>query len=228
MSTRERFSRKQLKQPDEFISTSERMIEYCSQNRGTLVAIALVILVVVGGSRFVVYNRQSNELRMENLLDAMKKVKGPTSRENSELAPEKLKEYLDQFKEGPHKQRANLLLADAYYQNRQFKEAIELYGEILQGYQTGDLNYQLAQMGLGYSLENEKEYEKAREIYKSIIDQEGSLPLVNVYLSLARVYELEDDYKSALEILRQIPNKFQGHALLDKVQGKIEKLEGQV
>ncbi|MFQ5674094.1 MAG: tol-pal system YbgF family protein [Nitrospinales bacterium] len=224
MATRERFSRKQLKQPDEFVSTLERAIDFCQKNQGVLISVALVVVVVIGGASFAFYSSKQGELRMENLLDEMKNI-GQNAAGKSPVA-DQLKKYLDQFDEGIHKQRARLLLAGAFYQDRKFSEAIAVYNEILSHSQPGETIYELAQAGLGYSYESEKDYKKAIEIYKSIVDRGKTLSLFDIYLSLARTYELAQDPKNALLILREMENKFKDHAQLFKVHGKIKKLEG--
>lgn len=225
MATRERFSRKQLKQPDEFISTTEKILDYCRQNLKALISTAAVVLAIIGIVWFVVQSRQSEELRMENLLSEMGKTRQQTGGENPELVVARLKEYLDQFNDGPHKQRASLILADAFYQNQQFSEAIDLYTQTFQNSEAGELSYELARIGLGYSYEGNKDYKKAAETYKSIIDQGGVLPLFNTYFSLARVYGLDKDEQNAVLILREMLNKFQDHLLIDQVRAKIKRLE---
>jgi len=224
MATRDRFSRKQLKRPDEFISTSERVIDFCQKNQGVLIASALVVVLVIGGASFVSHNRKQQELRMENLLDEMQGVKENAAGKGP--VTDQLKEYLDRFDEGMHKQRARLLLANAFYQEQKFPEAIAVYNEILRQSRPGETVYELAQVDLGYAYESEKDYKKAIEIYKSIVDRGEALSLFDVYLSLARTYELVQDSKNALLILREMENKFKDHAQLFKVRGKIKKLEG--
>lgn len=225
MAIRERFSRKQLKRPDEFVSTTEQILDYCRQNYKALIAVAAVVLAIIGIVWLVIHNRQAEELQMENLLSEMETTLQQATGENPEQVVPRLKEYIDQFDDGLHKQRASLILADAFYQNRQFSEAIDLYTQTLGESETGGLSYELARMGLGYSYEGDKDYKKAAETYKSIIDQGGTMPLFDAYLSLARVYVLDNDEQNAVLILREMLNKFPDHLLIDQVRTKIKKLE---
>lgn len=226
MTTRNRFSRKQLKQPDEFVSTSEKVIDYCKKNQGVLLSIIAGVFLIIGLTSLVIHNQEEKELRMENLLAEMNIIKQKYDRNGTGSVIKKLEEYLDQFGDGTHKQRAKLLFADTLYQNRQFQKAISTYNEILQQLRPGNIFYELAQSGLGYSYEGKKEYDKAVDTYKFIIDQGKPLSLFDIYLSLARTYELDNDFKNALLILREMENKFQNHAQIYKVRGRIMRLEG--
>jgi len=82
-------------------------------------------------------------------------------------------------------------------------------------------------MGLAYSHEGKKDYKKAAEIFKAIVASDDGFPLFDVYIGLARCYELSDDKKNALTTLREMENKFQSHPKIDSVKRRIDKLSGQ-
>ncbi len=86
----------------------------------------------------------------------------------------------------------------------------------------------MAQAGRAYALEAQKNYPEAIEAYKSLIQNGHDYPLFDVYLSLARCYELADDYKNALLILREMENKFPGHAQMSQVERRIQRLSARV
>lgn len=229
MATRVKLSRKQLiKEPDQFLSTTDRILHFCRENKNPVIAAAAglaVILASVGGFR---YAQQAQTAKMETLLVEMEKIRNQDKGKNPEGIIASLSEKLEKFSDGRQKQRARILLADSYFEARQLDKAIRLYSEVVEKSKAGELNHDLAQLGLAYSNETSKNYKKAIEIFKSILEQNTSLPSYPVYLDLVRCYELDGDSKNALLTLRDMRNKFQGEAELDKVNKRIDKLEGRV
>ena len=219
MTTREKFSRKDLKQPDEFLTFSERALDFCRTNQKGLIYSVTVLLVVISIIGVFVKNREVQSHRMENMLHQIQVVQSKGE------GPEAIKKLFGQFSEGIQKRRAKLMLADAYFMNKELENSIKLYQEVLGETQNGDLLNELARIGLAYSYEQNNQNDKAIQGYKSLIDGTVQLPLFNIYLSLARVYLSQQDKNNALLILREMKTKYQEHAQIDRVIEKIKKLE---
>lgn len=164
---------------------------------------------------------------MENLYFQMVEINKEKSDKKPENSIAELQKLLDQFKEGPQKTRASLMIAEEYFQDEQYDKAIALYTEISGRSGGKELSGQLARIGLAYSLEGKKDYKKAAEIYKSIVGNANGFPLFDMYIGLARCYELNKDNKNALGTLREMENKFQNHPQIDSVKRRIAKLSGQ-
>ena len=225
MAKRVKVSRKEfLKEQDQFLTTSQKITVYMSDH-GPLVltsaGIIIVLFALVAGYR---YNLQMQDMRMENLYTQMVTINKEKSDQKSAASIGELQKLLEQFQEGPQKTRASLLLAEEYYQDQQYDKAIGIYTEI-SGQSGGKaLSRQLAKIGLAYSHEGKKDYKKAAEIYKSIVGNANGFPLFDMYIGLARCYELSKDNKNALAILREVENKFQSHPQIDSVKRRIAKL----
>ncbi len=175
MSTRERFSRKSLKKPDEFVTTTGKVIKYFEEHRSRVVAGALGVVILFMSILGVLYNMQSRDARMESLLSEMKLVLNKDK--NPDQVSNDLDRLLGKFGEGSQKQRAKLMIADFNFQKNQFDKAISLYSDIASNSAAGELSHDLAQLGLAYSFEGKKEYKKAIEAYKTSDDRKSiSLP----------------------------------------------------
>ncbi len=209
------------------MTTSEKVVVFFEEHRLPLLISAgavLAIFVLVGGFK---YNQQVKSLRMEQLYFEVEKVHTDKLAKTPEEAIPEMEKLIGEFQEGPQKIRANLLLAGGYFQNGQFDKAIDLYQDILDGNAREKIPYQLARAGLAQSYEGKKDYSKAIEVYKSVIEGSEGYPLFQVYIGLARCYELNKDQNNALLTLREAKNKFQGHSQLDNVESRIRKLSGQ-
>lgn len=227
MATRVKLSRKQLiKEPDQFLSASDKVLGFCRNNR-VLVASAVAGLIVLLCAVWIYrHNQQVQVVRMESLLFEMKQKLQADFDKNPERAIADLSGQVEKIAPGRQKQRAKLILADAYYRSRQFEKSGQLYSEVAGATGKGDLYRDLAQLGLAYSHEAGKNFKKAVDLLKSIVEQNTSLPLFPIYLDLVRCYELDNDPKNALLVLREMKSKFPGNPDMGKVDRWIEKLEG--
>ena len=130
---------------------------------------------------------------------------------------------LDQFSEGPQQQRAFLALADEYFNEGSYDKAIEFYQNVLNG-SGSSLHQQLANMGIAYSHEGKKDYKNAISAYKTTIQYSNDFPLFDIYVGLARCYELNNERNKALLTLREMQNKFPSHSKIDVIKSKIKEL----
>ena len=228
MAKRVKVSRKEfLKEQDQFLSLSQKVTTYLSDHAPLMLTLTgglIIVFALIAGYR---YNQQMKTMRMENLYSQMTQIHNAKADKKSENAIGELEKLLAEFQEGPQKIRAGLLLGEEYYHDQQFDKGIEIYTKILDQSDGKGLSGQLAKMGLAYSHEGKNEYKKAADIYKTIIASADGFPLFNVYIGLARCYELNQDKKNALTTLREMENKFSSHPQIDSVKRRIEKLSGQ-
>lgn len=228
MAKRVKVSRKELfKDEDQFLSTSHKVTAFMSSHGPLMLTSAGIIIVFFALVAGYKYNQQVKDMRMENLYFQMVELTKDEPDKKPENAIGELEKLFDQFQEGSQKTRAGLLLAEEYYQHDQYDKAITIYTEISSRSNGNDLSSQLAKTGLAYSYEGKKDYKKAAEIYKSIAGNTSGLPLFDVYIGLARCYELNKDNKNALTTLREMENKFKSHPQIDSVKRRITKLSGQ-
>ena len=80
----------------------------------------------------------------------------------------KLIKIRDQIGEGPHRNRASLLIADIYFQNEEYGKAKSIYQEIINN--SSGLNYEMARISLAYVYEAMDDYNRE---YKKAIQQYG-------------------------------------------------------
>ena len=219
-----KFKRKELNQPDQFISTTDLLLTYCSRHKTGLTSIILVVLLIIFSGFWIKYKQNITSLKMESIYFKMEQIK-TENKTNPKIKLEKIENLLNKLDRGPQKQRATMILADQYYDTQSYDRAIALYQNILVETVPTNLHYQLATVGIAYSLEGKKDYSDAILKYKSIIESPSTFPLFHIFLSLARCYESNNDRNSALLTLREMNGRFSNHSKLDLVKTRIIKLE---
>jgi lipopolysaccharide biosynthesis regulator YciM len=214
--------RKDLVRPDQFISTTDILIAYCSKHKTKIISIVISLTVLVFSGLWIKNNQNKKNLGMELLyfkVEQAKSAKESTSKDKIK----QMRLLLDNFSEGPQKQRALLVLADEYFNEASYDKAIDLYQNVLNGSRSS-LQHHLANMGIAYSLEGKKDYKNAINAYKTTIQYSNEYPLFDIYLRLARCYELNNEKNETLLTLREMQNKFSSHSKIDIINSKIKAL----
>ncbi|MBT7272914.1 MAG: tetratricopeptide repeat protein [Nitrospina sp.] len=219
MAKTEKLRRKDLIQPDQFISTTDILIAYFSKHKTIVTSIVISLIVVVFFGLWFKSNQNKKSLSMESLYFKLEQ----TILVNDNNKIKKMEILLDQFSEGAQKQRAFLLLAGEYFNKGSYDKAIEYYQNILDR-SSSPLNQQLANVGIAYSFEGQKDYKNAINAYKNTIKHAFEYPLFDVYVGLARCYELNNEKNEALLILREMQTRFSNNLKIDSVNNKINEL----
>lgn len=225
MTQEHKLTKKELKGPDSFQRFSAGLVAFMDANRNLLFAIAGLGAVVLAGSWFWAERQEQQAEGMEKLYFQMEKLQQRQQENPEQEVTGEMQKLLTQFAESPQKMRARLLLAEAYYENGKYDPSIQMYAEVSSLAKPGSLNHVLAQKGLAYNHEAKKDFKKAVEIYKSIIDSSANFPLFYIYMGLARSYEALNDPDNAKLILREMQTKFSSHPELETVNRKLKQLE---
>jgi predicted negative regulator of RcsB-dependent stress response len=226
MSKEHRVTRKEiLKTPDQFLTFTEKVVHYWADRQPTLVAIGVGLMLIVFAVVGLEAMQNSNAEAQETLLQKMSESRTPDKKDSTKASIDELEKIYNQIDSGVYKHRAGLILADAFFEEKKYAEAEKLYRSILAETKQGDTPHQVAKVGVASSLEGKKEYKKAIETYRSLVDDPESAAFMEVYFSLARCYELDGDTPGALMVLRQMQNKFQGREQLSRVSQRIQELE---
>jgi tetratricopeptide (TPR) repeat protein len=215
-----RISRKDLfKEQDQFLSTSDKAIHYFMDNRATVIGV--IAAIVIAGSSFLgfKYYNETRTLRDEAFYFEITKIVDKADSSASDA-----KVILGKMDDGPQKDRASLLLGDIHFQNQEYDKAEAFYSAVMSHTSQNEINYQMAQVGLAYSHESRKDYKKAISLFKSVIDANTTFPLFEVYWSLSKCHELNNDVSNALLILREMQIKFSKNPQVDRIEARIKQL----
>ncbi len=232
MAGAKKIIKKKLKEPDEFVSLTERAYLSVSRHLKPIAgAGVLVFLIVLFFFLFQRWERRSEENAFQMLnvaVETYQMVNSPY-REGS---PQEYKSVLEKFKEVATKfpKSSSGRLAILYEGNidlrlGEFDQAIQAYENFLQKGGKEKLYRCFAMEGLGYSYEGKKDYEKAINAYQKEIESGENFQLANAYLGLGRCYEKLGKSKEALENYRSFMKVSQKSEMSNIVLGKISNLE---
>ena len=220
-----RIPRKELRKPDELVTVTGRMIQWCMENKVLLLrgsaALAAVILVVAAVLFYQAYRERQARLLYNEALALEARPAGEEEGSNPEAAFAKLKEVRERYastKVGP---MALGDLADLYLRKGNYEEAVACYQGSLKGLDRRSSLYGLVLENLGTAYEAKGAWDSAIEAYERLAREGTPVYQKQAELGLGRVYEAKGDRAKALThyeaYLKDNPDTFASDWLRVKV-----------
>ena len=232
MPSTKKIIKKKLKEPDEFISLTERSYLFIIHH-GKPIALGAGIVVVLLLLIFLyqTWEKKSSESanQMFNLaVDTYQMVSSPYR----EGTPEEYKSVIERFNEVmtrfPKTQAGKVAIlykGNIHLRLGEFDEAAKAYEDYLRKAGNEKLYRAFAMEGLGYSYEGKRDYEKALQAFQKVIDLREGFQLANAYLDLGRCNEKMGKTKEALENYKNYIKMSQKSQMANIVLRKISTLE---
>jgi tetratricopeptide (TPR) repeat protein len=232
MASKKKIVKKKLKEPDEFITLSERIYLFVTQHTKPIALGAGIVLVLL----FLVFLYQTwerkNSENANQMLDSAVGTYQIISSPYREGSPQEYKNVIERFNEVIAKfpkthsgKLAILYKGNVYLRLGEFDEAIKAYEDFLRKAGKEKLYREFATEGLGYSYEGKRDYEKAIRAFQKVVDLGEGFQLANAYLDLGRCYEKMGKTKEAVENYRSFLKISQKSQMSNIVLRKISNLE---
>jgi tetratricopeptide (TPR) repeat protein len=225
---RMKITRKKLKEPDEFITLTQRTFLFVRDHFkqiaiGGGIALALALAIVL----FQMWkSRQQDEAdrRLALAVGVYQKVAASFR----EVAPSEYKEALEKFEEvaakhsGTSSGRLALLYSgNIHLRSGDFEKAIKAYETFLEKEEKERTYRSLALEGLGYAYEGKKDFGKALTAYQKMTQLGEGLHTGSGYFNMGRCYEKLGKNKEALEnyraFLKYAPKSQMANTALRKI-----------
>ena len=224
--------KKLLKEPDEFISTTARVIQFFRTHQRKIVRSAIVVLIVVvagAGGFYYLRWQEGKALSIQGQALKLYQEANVSSQENPGTEKkEEFKKALDKFREalsvygwGRTAQISELYIGHCYFALKEYDQAQAAYSRCLEGsFRPIALN------GLAYAFEAKGDYNKALENYQKNVDDRDNPFKVESMLGAARCYEALNQKPKALEIYQKALAQFPKSTLAEFIRWKVSELKG--
>ena len=225
---RTKIIKKKLKEPDEFISFTERTFIFITHHSKSIVIGGIIILVLVLSIFFLLRWEKKNEEKANQMLnlaiETYQIVSGPYqegSLEDHRNVLEKINEVINKFPRTSSGKLSILYKGNLHLRLGEVDEAIKAYETFIQKSGKEKLYRLFAMEGLGYSYEEKKDYDRAINAYQKISQLGEDFQSANVYLGMGRCYEKLGKYQEALEnyknFLKVSPKSSMTYMILRKI-----------
>jgi tetratricopeptide (TPR) repeat protein len=201
-----RITKKQLREPDEFITLTERAIHFAGEHGKKMIGGGILFLVIIVAIFFYqMWERRKAEeaARAYGVASEMYERGIAQARE---VSPQDYKEIMAKFDEVAAKfprtlfGKLSLIYGgNIYLRQGEYDKAIKAYSTFIEKAGKQELYKYFAWDGMGHAYEGKKDYGKAIEAYQKILDVGKGFQLEEAHLNIGYCYEKLGKSKEALE-----------------------------
>jgi tetratricopeptide (TPR) repeat protein len=232
MTKTKKIIKKKLKEPDEFISFTEKAFIFITHHSKSIAVGGIIVLLLVLSLFF--YQRwemknEGNASRFFNLaVETYQTVSAPSREgliQEYKNILEKFNEVIEKFPRTSAGKLSVLYQGNLHLRLGDFDNAINSYNKFLKIAGKEKLYRSFALEGLGYSFEGKKDYEKAINAYQKILEIGENFQKANATLGMGRCYEKLGKNKEALEQYKSFLKTSQKSMMTNTVLRNISNLD---
>ena len=201
-----KITKKKLKEPDEFITLTQKTLLFIEAHAKKVITAGIIVLVIVLGIVFFRMWDSKKEADAGQKLSVAMEMYQRVSSPYREGSPSEYKTALggfdDVIKQYPGTSSGKFSLlhkGNIHFKLGELDEAIKAYQAFLEKAGKETLYRLFGLEGLGYAYEGKKEYAKAIDAYQQIVVMGETFQLGDAHLSLGRCYERLGKNQEALE-----------------------------
>ena len=232
MTSTKKIIKKKLKEPDEFITVTERVYLFVTshaKSMGVGGGTALILfLVIFFFQRWETKNAEDADQLLDAAVETYQIASSPYregSLQEHKTVLERFNEVVTKFSKTSAGKLALLYKGNIYLRLGEFDEAIKAYDSYLEKAGKEKLYRAFAAEGLGYAYEGKRDCEKAIQAYQQVVRLAEGFQLASAYLGLGRCYEKMGKTREALEEYRNFLKLSQTSQMTNIVLRKISSLE---
>lgn len=205
--------KKELSQPDEFITLTSRAIDFATDHKNTLIGVVcgllIIIVGIVGFQYYAAYKADKASLLLVNATDAYNKINTDKNPEAAlEGTRDQLEKLINAYSGTPAGKAARLKLADAFFQSEQYDKAVALYNDALKIFQDQPTLRDIAQIGLAYAYEAKGDRTTAIQHFQKIADQKTATYKADALFHLGILYRESGDTDSSAAAFKKIVDTY--------------------
>ena len=227
MAKKRKKTRKELlKEPDEFLTISSKLIELAIKYKTHLsyaLGIILVLAVIISGIRFFSIRAENNaSALLDKSLTKYNSIK--TEKQPDEVYDEVSADFqfiLNKYKEKESAKLARLVYANICYNAGKYKQAIELYKTALTDFTKFPMIHHQILSNLGYAYEQEEDYSTAVGYFEKISSAPEPIMRDEALYHLGRLYDKLGENEKSREAYNKILTDHQDFIYIDLVKERM-------
>lgn len=186
--------KKDLKEQDQFLAFSTRVIQYTSSNKRKIYLISGILVLILLLSAGGYFYKQTYEKKARGMYSlAYNSYQTGNDKTDKETYTKAVGLYQELIKKYPRSGAASVAhynMGNLYFKLGEIDKSIDAYTEFLHTSSKDNVLTMFAHYGLGYCYEAQKKYDKALDSFSNIgSSNEGTFYLAINYNNVARVYE---------------------------------------
>jgi tetratricopeptide (TPR) repeat protein len=227
-----RITKKQLREPDEFITLTERAYHFAGEHGKKIIAGGILFLVIFLAILFYQMWERKKDEEAAHAYGVASEMYERGMAQAREGSTEDYKEIMAKFDEVVAKfprtlfGRLSLIYGgNIHLRQGEYDEAIKAYSAFIEKAGKQELYKYFAWDGLGHAYEGKKDYGKAIEAYQKILDVGKGSQLEEAHLNIGYCYEKFGKSKEALENFKAFLKNSPKSLLSNVISRKVSLLE---
>lgn len=222
-----RARKRDLQQPDEFLTFSSRLIEAAHRYRKQLTWALIGILVIgVGIAGYGVYsNRAETEASalLSQFMEAyqVERTTGSASQALERVRPE-METLIQDYGSTTAGTVAKVFFARFYYDAEQPQDAIAFYKDALKDFRADTFYYASSLNGLGYAYEKAGDYASALDCFTQLSEGAKGFFQADGLYNAARMHARMEDTEKSQSALKELIAENPDYVYADLIASKIE------
>ncbi|MBU1207426.1 MAG: tetratricopeptide repeat protein [Proteobacteria bacterium] len=222
--------KKLLKEPDEFFSTTGKIIQYIRSHRRHITLYGIIVVAVVvaglGGYSYLLWQEGKAQAIQQQALQQYQEAffKGSNAdgeKDNYQKAMKKFREALAVYSRGNVSQVSQIYIGHCHFALKEYDQAVAAYSRCLEGPFRA-----MAFDGLAHCYESKGNFAKAVENYQKNMEEDRSPFQGEGLLGAARCYEALNQKQKALEIYQKALARNPNSRMAEFIQRKVSELKG--
>jgi TolA-binding protein len=227
--------KEQLRKPDEFIGTIDRLGDTIRRHaRFVWMIVGMALAIGAGIGATLLYQEQQNSraasLEYQGLRyyrqqpPADDKAATPSPEENYKKAVEQFQKIVQEYPRTPSAMLSQLYLGNAYMELKEFDSAITAYRTFLEKNSKNDILAGAAYQRLGYAYLAKNDLDNARQVFESVERLAGALNRDQVEFELGRIHEALGKKDEAVKRYQDVVNRYPDSLFLSEAQRRLSAL----
>jgi tetratricopeptide (TPR) repeat protein len=210
MAKKKKVSRKKLlKEPDEFITFSGKLIRFAMTYKTHLtyaITAAVALIVIISGYRFFSIRSESKALALLDQAVATYQTAMQTQDANEAygMVTEDFQIILDQYRGKRGGKLARVIFANICYDAGEYGKAIDLYKASLRSFENHPMIHNLILSGLGYAYEQLDDNQLAASYFEQITASDEQILRDEALFNLGMLYDKLGDRQKSADAFQQI------------------------
>ena len=230
-------AKKQLKEPDEFITLFSRMILYVRRHaRQFLVFLGVTVLVASAIVIFFFLQDRANQQAQAIEYEASRYYHGtvPSGQKDAKAEPdyqkalERYQEIVTNYSWSPSAMLAQYYIGNSYFELKNYDEAAKAYRKFIEKYQGNQDITALVYERLGYTVLMQGRTQEALDVFKKIVEMKGVKNQDQALFEIGRLYEKMGQQNEAIEQYKTITKNYVKSPLAIEARVRIKNLGGEV
>jgi tetratricopeptide (TPR) repeat protein len=221
-----RARKRDLDQPDEFITFWTKLFQFCSARKAQLSYVfggIFVLLIIITG---VIYHSIKSENKAFALFQqGIDKYQSITKREGPDKAYFGVKEdfqlIIEKYAGRKGTKLATFVYANICYAAKNYDKAIELYNQSLEDYNDDPFIHYLVLNSLGYSYKVKKDYKAAIKYFEMIASTPDAVLKDEALFNLGELYAKTGFHDKSIEMYKKIISDHSDSMYIEIVKERI-------